>query len=239
MAISVSPSVLEGDTDIAFQNGNLKNFNLAQKVREAKARLKKEPIPDKGELKGTDFTELTGTFKVINGVLHNNDLATKAPFVRLNGAGTADLVQQQLDYLIKAVIVKTPQGEGGAELEQLKGIPIPVKITGSFKAPEFDLQYDEILKARMKEELDRAKAELKAKAEAEKARLEAQTRQRLEEQKAAAKAKLEAEKDAAKLKLEQERLQREQELKQKQQEELKQKEEELKNKLKDLFKKSQ
>jgi AsmA protein len=201
---------LNGDLTLLFSNGNLKNFNLAQMVREAKARLKKEPLPPKSNLKGTDFTELRGTFKVINGVIHNDDLATKAPFVRIDGKGTADLVRQKLDYLVTAAVVKTEQGEGGAELADLKGIPIPVRIRGSFSKPKFDLQYDELLKARAKQELDRAKTEAK---------------QRLEEKKA-----------AAQLKLEQERLRKEEELKKKQQELIKKKEDELKDKLKDLFK---
>lgn len=234
---------LNGDISLAFKNGTVKDFNLAQMVREAKAKLKKQPIPDKGELKGTDFTELTATFKVINGVLHNNDLATKAPFIRINGAGTIDLVKEQLDYLVNAAIVKTEKGEGGAALEELKGLNVPVRITGSFTAPKFDLQYDELLKALTKEELERAKAKLKAKVAAEKARLEARikaekaaAKQKLDAKKAAAKEKLDAEKAAAELKLQQELLRMEQQLKDKQKEELRQKEDELKDKLKGLFK---
>ncbi len=230
---------LNGNLSMAFKNGNLRDFNLAQMVREAKAKLKKEELPAKDELQGTDFTELTGTFKVINGVIHNNDLATKSPFIRINGEGTIDLVKEQLDYLINSAIVKSQTGEGGAALDELKGLKIPVRITGSFTDPKIDLQYDELIKAMAKEELDRAKAELKAKADAEKARLkarmkaeEAEARQRLEAEKAAIKQKLDAEQAAAELKLKQ----KEQELKEKQKEELRQKEEELKDKLKGLFK---
>ncbi len=216
---------LDGDVSLVFKNGAVKDFNLAQMVREAKAKLKKQPPPPKDASQGTDFTDLTGTFKIINGVIHNNDLSTKAPFVRINGEGTIDLVNEQLDYLVNAAIVKTEQGEGGAVLDDLKGLKVPVKITGSFTDPKIDVQYDEILKARAKEELDRAKTKLKAQAEAEKARLKAETAQRLE----AEKQKLEAKKEAARLKLEQEAEQKKEELKQ-------QTEDALKDKLKGLFK---
>jgi len=230
---------LNGTLGINFKNGQLKDFNLAQMVREAKAKIKKQPPPPKDQSKGTDFTELSGTFKIVNGVVHNNDLATKAPFIRINGAGTANLVSEHVDYTVKAAIVKTEQGEGGAALDELKGLTIPVRVTGSFAQPKFDLQYDEILKARAKEELDKAKAKLKARADAEKARLKAETKQRLAaekqkleakkaaaeqklaEEKAALKQKLEVEKEAARLKLEQK---------------AEQQKEELKDKLKDLFK---
>lgn len=230
---------LNGTLGINFKNGAFKKFNLAQMVRETKAKIKKQPPPAKDESKGTDFTELSGTFKIINGIVHNNDLSTKAPFVRINGEGTIDLVNEQLDYLVKAAIVKSEQGEGGAALDELKGLKVPVKITGSFTQPKIDLQYDEILKARTKEELAKAKAKLKEKLEAEKARLKAETKQRLAaekqkleakkaaaeqklaEEKAALKQELEAEKEAARLKLEQE---------------LEQQKDELKDKLKGLFK---
>ncbi|HHJ81343.1 MAG TPA: AsmA family protein [Candidatus Tenderia electrophaga] len=234
---------LNGTLAINFKNGAVKDFNLAQMVREAKAKLKKQPPPAKVADKGTDFTELSATFKIINGVVHNNDLRTKAPFVRIDGKGKVDLVKEQLDYTVRAAIVKTEQGEGGAALDELKGLKVPVRITGSFAQPKFDLQYDEILKARGKEELAKAKAKLKAKLDAEKQKLAAKkaklqteakrrlaaekaaARQKLEAKKAAAQQKLDAKKEAARLKLEQEK------------EQLKQQAEDaLKDKLKGLFK---
>lgn len=200
---------LNGRVELSFTDGQIKGFNLAQLVREAKARLDKQPLPARGEVKGTDFTELSATLNIKDGVIHNNDLNTKAPYVRISGAGTVDLVQQRLDYLVKAKLVETEKGAGGAELEELKGLSIPVKIIGSFAQPRIDLQYDEILKAQAKEALERKKQELKEKADAEKAQLQQ---------------KLEAEKEAL-----------QQELKQKQKEELQKKEDALKNKLKSLF----
>jgi len=238
---------LNGTLGINFKNGQLKDFNLAQMVREAKAKIKKQPPPAKDTSTGTDFTELSGTFNIINGVIHNNDLSTKAPYIRISGAGKANLVSEQVDYTVKAAIVKTEQGEGGAALNELKGLTIPVRITGSFSQPKFDLQYDEILKARAKEEWTKAKEKLKAKAEAEKARIKAEAKQKfeaekqkLEAKKAASQQKLNAEKEALKQKLnadkEAARLKLEQETQQ-QQEELKQQAKDaLKEKLKGLFK---
>ena len=220
---------LNGSLGINFKNGQVKDFNLAQMVREAKAKLKKQPPPPKGTSKGTDFTELSGTFKIINGVVHNNDLSTKAPFIRISGAGKANLVSEQVDYTVKAAIVKTEQGEGGAALDELKGLTIPVRITGTFAQPKFDLQYDEILKTKAKEALDRKKAELKEKVRVEKARLKAETKKRIEAEKAAARKKLEEKKEAARQKLEQETAQQKEELKQ-------QAKDALKDKLKGLFK---
>ena len=211
---------LNGRVELAFTDGQIKGINLGQIGRELKARLAKQPLPARDEVQGTDFTELSATLNIKDGVIHNNDLSTKAPYVRISGAGTVNLVQEQLDYLIKAAIVESAKGAGGAGLEELKGLTVPVKISGSFTQPKVDIQYDELLKARAKQALEAKKQELKDKAAAEKAELQQ---------------KLDAEKEAAQLKLEQERLRLEQELKAKQKKELEKKEEELKNKLKGLF----
>jgi len=212
---------LNGRIDLSFTDGQIKGFNLGQMVREAKAKLKKRPPPPKDEVKGTDFTELSATLKIRNGIVYNDDLSTKAPFVRIEGKGKADLVNQQLDYLVTAAIVKSATGAGGAGLEDLRGLPIPVRITSSFSAPKIDLQYDEILKAQAKEALDREKQKLREKAAAEKEKLQ----QQLEAKKAAAQKKLEAEKEAAR-----------QKLKQKKQDALQKEKDKLKDKLKGLFK---
>jgi len=230
---------LNGALGINFKNGAFKKFNLAQMLRKAKAKIKKHPPPPKDDTKGTDFTELSGSFKIVNGVVHNDDLATKAPFIRINGEGKVNLVNEQVDYIVTSAIVGTAQGEGGAALDELKGIPIPVKVGGSFTQPTFDLQYDEILKARTKEKLEEAKAKLKAKLDAEKqkldaekAQLKAETKKRIEKEKAAAQKKLEAKKEAARQKLEAEKEAARLKLEQ----ELEQQKDELKDKLKGLFK---
>ena len=220
----VMTKTLNGDLSIAFKDGAVKGINTAQIARELKAKLKKQPAPPEGETKGTDFSELTATFKVINGVIHNNDLSTKAPFARINGEGTVDLVNEQLNYLVTAAIVGTAEGAGGAGLDDVKGLKVPVKITGSFTNPKIDPQYDEIIKARLKQEVDRAKQELKAKADAKKAALE----QKIATEKEAARLKLEQQKEAARLKAEQEAAQKQEELKQ-------QAEDAIKDKLKGLF----
>jgi hypothetical protein len=224
-------------------------------VRAAYQALRKNPglelllVGDKDELQG-HVTRIVGDeprLSIVHAseVVEMSDTPVDAMRKKKDSSMRVaiDLVKEQLDYLINSAIVKTEVGEGGAGLDELKGIKIPVRITGSFTDPKIDLQYDELLKALTKEEFERAKAKLKAKAAAEKARLkarieaeEADARQRLEAEKAAIKQMLEAEQAAAELKLEQEKLRLEQELKAKQKQELRQKEEELKEKLKGLFK---
>ena len=80
----------------------------------------------------TDFTELRGTARIDNGRIRNDDLSAKSPLLRITGAGEVDLVKEEVDYLVTATVVATRTGQGGKELADLAGIPIPVRITGPF-----------------------------------------------------------------------------------------------------------
>lgn len=137
---------LNGELGFSFLDGAVKGINIGQMIRVAKARLRREPVPQEEGPDQTDFTELRGTVQIRNGVADNRDLYAKSPLLRVEGRGTADLVQEQLDYLLKAVIVSTAKGQGGKDLEDLKGLPVPIKITGPFQKPSIKLSLQEVLK---------------------------------------------------------------------------------------------
>jgi AsmA protein len=124
----------------------------------------REPDPDSappGE--GTKFTELTGTFAINNMVMTNNDLVMKAPGFRVNGKGTINLNRQELDYLASAAIVKSAEGQGGAERTDLRGIPVPVRCSGDISAPSCGLDMGELTKAIAKQEINRKRGEIEEK----------------------------------------------------------------------------
>jgi AsmA protein len=151
---------LNGNAAFAFTDGAVKGINLAKLIRDAKAQLSGQPTAGGSEPEQTDFTELTGTAKVTNGVVDNRDLSMKSPAFRVAGEGTADLPQQQVDYLVKASIVGTSKGQGGKELESLKGVTVPVRIKGALTDPGFSVDVAALatdqVKQRAAEEIDKA-----------------------------------------------------------------------------------
>jgi AsmA protein len=96
-------------------------------------------------------------------VLRNDDLSAKSPLFRVTGAGVVDLGAGTLDYKVKPVLVASLQGQGGAELDKLKGIPIPVQLTGPLTKPDWRIDIAEALT-----EAQKAKAQEKLKDEIEK-----------------------------------------------------------------------
>lgn len=137
---------LGGSARLRLADGAVSGFNLAKIVRDAKARLDaiKGNAPSTGTASvqdKTDFTELAATFKIAGGVAHNDDLSAKTPLFRLAGAGDIDIGKDRLDYLAKATVVATLAGQGGPELEALKGVTVPVRLTGPFTAVAWHIDF--------------------------------------------------------------------------------------------------
>ena len=127
---------LSGNGNFAFTDGSLKGINIADSIRKAKAVLKGEPVPQSDSVVKTDFSSFKGSFKANNGVINNPDLLLMSPLLRVNGAGTADLNKEAINYGLEVGIVGSAEGQQGKDLSELKGLIVPVKITGSFNNPK-------------------------------------------------------------------------------------------------------
>jgi AsmA protein len=135
---------LMGNASLSLTDGAIKGIDIAGSIRDLKNKvsLNAKNAADADKTKKTDFSELTATFDIKNGVAHNEDLAMKAPILRLakgDSKGDIDIGNEKINYLAKPTIVKSLKGQGGADLDQLSGIPIPIKITGSFTSPKYGM----------------------------------------------------------------------------------------------------
>lgn len=158
---------LKGDARFSFRNGAIKGFNAAQLVREAKARLEGRAAAA-GTTKETDFTELSGTITIAGGVLRNEDLRGSSPYLRLGGSGQADIVRERVDYRLRVRIVDTSAGQGGAGLDEVKGLDIPVRISGAWADPSIGIDSDfvrGVLRDRLLQELGGRPEEIQRRAE--------------------------------------------------------------------------
>ncbi len=150
---------LDGDFAVELRDGHYEGFNLAHAIRKAKAAIRGEPMPEEPVAR-TDFAELRGTGVIRNGVVTNKDFYLASPVLRVKGAGTVDLVREQIDYRLTAKIVGTLEGQGGKEMEELKGIPIPVRITGSLAEPKPTVDARALVKALAQEKIEQKKQEV-------------------------------------------------------------------------------
>ena len=138
---------LAGNASLNLADGAVKGIDIAGTIRDLKNKanlLKSKDSVDADKTKKTDFSELTASFVIKNGVAHNEDLAMKAPILRLakgDSKGDIDIGAEKINYLAKPTVVKSLKGQGGADLDQLSGLSIPVKITGTFASPKFGMDF--------------------------------------------------------------------------------------------------
>lgn len=157
---------LDGTVSLLLRDGAVKGINLAKSLRDAKARWgalggQADEVQRSSQVEKTDFTELSASFLIKDGVARNKDLSAKSPFLRVGGEGSVDLVRQQVDYTVNTTVTGTVKGQGGAEIEALKGLTVPVRLTGPFHALDWRIRWSGVaagslqntLKGRLEDEL--------------------------------------------------------------------------------------
>jgi AsmA protein len=190
---------LQGDVQINFRDGAIKGFNLAQTLREAKARIAelqgKEPPPEPSKVQETDFSALDATAKIQGSLIHNTSMQMKSPFLRFEGQGQLDSAKSWLDYRLTAVVVESSKGQGGKDFKELTNIPIPMSYQGPLEQMgdwrQWKVHLDQVIKAKLKqraEEEGRRLLQKKLGLPEEAAASEEELKRQLEEK---AKAKLE------------------------------------------------
>jgi AsmA protein len=146
--VEAMKKALAGSARVELKDGAYKGFNLAEALRKAKNVFggSKEEKAAAAETQKTDFSEMSASFAIKNGVAHNEDLEVKAPLFRVGGKGDINIGNSTLDYTTNATVVATSKGQGGAELEQLAGLTVPVRLSGPFDAIKYDVNYGAVAK---------------------------------------------------------------------------------------------
>ncbi len=198
--VSLLKKALNGAMSINLADGAVKGINLAKSARDLGKGGDK--VQGANTAEKTDFSELKASFKISNGVAHNEDLAMKSPFVRVSGKGDIDVGNDSLDYLVKATLAGTTEGQGGKD--NVGGLTIPVRLSGPFTNLKFKLDFGAAVSDQAKQKVAAA-AEVakkqaaaaadavKAKTAAEASAAKAKVQQAIDAQKDTAKAKAEAE----------------------------------------------
>lgn len=146
---------LNGTAAVNLKDGAIKGFNLAQSIRQAKAKIAGEKAAGPTEELKTDFSSLISEVQITNGVVDTKKLLAQAPYMRINGLGKVNLVKEELDYLVKTKIVASDKGQGGEDLKELNGLTIPVKLKGALKSPKVSLDLESLLEQKAKQEVEK------------------------------------------------------------------------------------
>jgi AsmA protein len=138
-------SNLGGSVALRVTDGAIKGINLARSFRQAKALLGSQDASTKASsAEKTDFSELRASARIAGGVAQSDDLDVKSPFLRIGGAGRFDIGRGTVDYTARATVVETSKGQEGAELAALRGVTVPVQLSGPFDAIDWRIRWSEV-----------------------------------------------------------------------------------------------
>jgi AsmA protein len=133
---------LGGSADIAFNDGAIVGINIPGLLRNI----------GQGKLGGlssaptekTDFSEMTSSWAINNGVARNSDLKLIGPLIRIAGDGAVKLGERSIDYTLKTKIVADARGQGGAI--DIGGLEVPLRVQGPWEKPKFAPDLGGVLK---------------------------------------------------------------------------------------------
>ncbi len=142
-------SQLAGSAPLQLRNGAIKGLNLARALRQAKAAvtLKQDSVSKASAAEKTDFSELSASARIAGGVAQSDDLDLKSPFLRIGGAGRFDIGRGLVDYTARATVIGSATGQDGAELAALRGVTVPVQLSGPFEAIDWKVQWSAVAAA--------------------------------------------------------------------------------------------
>jgi AsmA protein len=148
-------SALAGTAALQLRDGAIKGINLARLFRLALAELslKLDAVMRACGVEKTDFSELRASARIADGVATSDDLDVKSPFLRINGAGRFDIGRGRVDYIARVAVIDSAAGQGGAGLDALRGVTVPVELTGPFDAIDWKIQWSGVAAAAVQNKL--------------------------------------------------------------------------------------
>jgi AsmA protein len=124
-------SSLAGSVELTIQDGQIRGINVARMVRDLANMTLSGWQENPAEQ--TDFAVLDARFRIADGRATTEDLRLASPLIRVSGSGSADLINQTLQFRLDPKVVMSLEGQGGAN--DPAGLGVPVIVEGSWSGP--------------------------------------------------------------------------------------------------------
>ncbi len=135
---------INGNASFTLMRGSIAGVNFIESLLAGKSQLGM-PNNEHRELakftESTAFTELKSSFEIENGKARNNDFLMKSPLFTSKGEGEINLDSGQLSYRLNSTVASTLKRGSSGELAELKGVSIPMGITGHYTTPTISMDF--------------------------------------------------------------------------------------------------
>lgn len=127
--MTVIKSGLGGTLNVSLEKGAVRGFNLQKIIDIGKLAIKGKEMQQSYADEQTLFTIIKGTATVKKGLINNPDFLAESSTFEVKGGGTANLVNEELDYKL---VAKTRKGGKG-----ITDRPVAIKVQGTFSEPSY------------------------------------------------------------------------------------------------------
>jgi AsmA protein len=138
---------MAGDISFNLVDGVYKEVDVWYEIRRARALLKGQPGPKKSADPQTPIEALTITGRIDDGVFRSKTMVVQIPFLRLNGNGLLNTVEENMNFRFQASVHEKPVFPDGEDLAGLQGLMIPLTVTGAVASPSVGVDLGELVKS--------------------------------------------------------------------------------------------
>ncbi|MDH5797894.1 MAG: AsmA family protein [Paracoccaceae bacterium] len=128
---------LNGEGSFSIGAGEILGFDIV-------GLLNTLDMANVGSKKRTIFDGVSGSFRIVDGVVINEDLSVLAPLFKASGKGKVGIGGQTLNYRL------VPELLGGDKA----GLSVPLLITGTWDKPKFALDLESLVRRGVEQQLE-------------------------------------------------------------------------------------
>src|SRR5690606_32507118 len=145
---------LDGDVTFALRDGAWEGFDLWYELRRLRAVTNGDSPPARPEgARRTPFSQISASGRVDDAILTNRDLTGTLPYMSLTGNGTANLLDDTLNFDLRATFVDGPALQEDPAMASLAGQSLPLKVGGTIYEPAISVDFAGIVRERARSEV--------------------------------------------------------------------------------------
>jgi AsmA protein len=143
----------QGRVSFSVRDGLLRGFDLGRTMCSAFNATQRLQRPPAAAEPVTRYALMRGSAAVTDGIARTQDLEATTAFLQVTGRGQSDLVSREVNYDLVATLTDSIAIERCESMDRLIGDSVPVRVTGTILEPEIAPDYGQILRNRVRDEL--------------------------------------------------------------------------------------
>ena len=143
-SIGALRKALNGTISLALSRGSLEGIDMRTALISGKDDLgttNEARVHETRLSESTSFSNLDAVFNIADGSAHGNSFDLRSPLFRIAGEGNYAPDTGRIDYQLAATVSSTLKRRTAGELADLRGVTVPVKVSGPWATPGIALNF--------------------------------------------------------------------------------------------------